>query len=307
MIASDPIELSTVQPGLEAYRAPEGYVAYVQRRGRTLTLGAPVCAPDARAKLARSFIDAFPNATFFYVTNAQLEQMSVAPKAVWAIGADQVLALPCPQWSREVDSARRKAVRAGLTLTELKGEALGPWAQQMREAQAAYLRQREVKQEMGFLTRPCRFSDEREGRTFIMQVKGTFLGFVVLDPYATASGPGYLLNLFRIHPTKLWGVYPATVALLAELLAAEGAAELSLGFVPAAATDQPMPWWLRAQVSALQWFASRSKYLCSLARMKGMFATKAVPRLCASPRRLIVSDLLALLEAQSIVLPGGAA
>lgn len=307
MIANDPIVLSTRQPGLQTFRTADGYVAYVEQRGRVLTLGGPVCSPGKEAALAQQFLAKFPDASFFYVTPAQLQQMQLKRPAAWAVGADQVLALPNPRWSREVDAARRKALKAGLSISEVSGDALKPWVPYMRDAQDAYLRQREVKSEMKFLTRPCLFADEKEGRTFILRVRGAFLGFVVLDPYATTAGKGYLLNLFRIHPTKIWGVYQAIVALLAETLGAEGAVELSLGFIPAAATAQPMPWWLRAQVAVLQFCASKSKYLCSLARVKGMFETSAVPRLCVSANRLIVADLLALLEVQGIVLPGGAA
>ncbi|MFN0063939.1 MAG: hypothetical protein ACKVPX_15640, partial [Myxococcaceae bacterium] len=66
-LARDPIAVSTVQDGVRAFATSGGYVPYAQHGNTVLTLGPPVCAPEAMASAAADFLSHFPGATFFYV------------------------------------------------------------------------------------------------------------------------------------------------------------------------------------------------------------------------------------------------
>ncbi len=218
------------------------------------------------------------------------------------IGEDFIIDLPARGWSESVRSAARKATKAGLTLVELSADDLVVHEPAMRTIQAAYLAKQEVTHELRFLTRPCEFSAERVGRTFGLFQRGSMLGFIVVDPYtAEAGGIGALLNLFRIGPTKLWSVYSAVVKLLAERLEAEGASELSLGFVPLSFTEKPKSW----QLALLRAVARSSPYLRGLRAIKQSLPARRSTRWLLTPRMLLARDLVALFLAMGVYGQGG--
>lgn len=292
----DPIFRSTFQPGLEQFEHALGRVPFVRIGGVTLTLGAPVCEPENLEPLTRAFLQAHPQATFFYVTGEQLESMRLPPRVVMPVGADTVLDLPLASVPDTARAALRKATKAGLTLEEPM--SLEPLAAELRRIQAAYLSTREVKTELRFLNRPCEFEAERLGRTLVLRQKGTVVGFVVLDGYRTADGRrGLLLNLFRLAPTKLWNVYQAVVLMLAERLAAEGAVELSLGFIPLTPVDSQLGASVRLQHAALRLLAKTSPYLQRLAVIKHGFPARSVTRYAVTKRWLVLTDFRAFLRA----------
>lgn len=292
----DPIFRSTFQPGLEQFEHALGRVPFVRVGGVTLTLGAPVCEPEHVAALTDAFLAAHPRATFFYVTGEQLHTMRLPPRVLMPVGDDTVLDLPLASVPDTARAALRKATKAGLTLEE--PDALGPLAAELRRVQAAYLTTREVKTELRFLNRPCEFEAERQARTLVLRQKGEVVGFVVLDGYRTKEGRrGFLLNLFRLAPTKLWNVYQAVVLLLAERLAAEGVVELSLGFVPLTQAKRWFGWYVELQHAALRLLAKTSPYLQRLAVIKHGFPARTVTRYAATPRRLVLTDFRAFLRA----------
>ncbi len=193
-------------------------------------------------------------------------------------------------------SAHRKAVKASLELRELDRAGLKNQALAMREIQSAYLQRHEVKHEMRFLTRPSEFETENLGRTFGLFVKTELLGFVVVDPYTTESGA--LLNIFRIGPTKLWGVYYAVVKLLAERLEADGVRELSIGFLPLSFT--PGFGTPDLQLALLRRLAATSPYLRGLRQPNEAFIARRETRWLLTPRRLLLRDFMALIDAMGV-------
>lgn len=292
----DPIFRSTFQPGLEHFEHPLGRVAFVRVGGVTLTLGAPVCAPAHLEALSRAFLAAHPDATFFYVTGEQLQSMALPPRTLMPIGDDMVLDLPLASVPDTARAALRKATKAGLTLEE--PDSLQALSGELRRVQAAYLTGREVKTELRFLNRPCEFEHERQARTLVLRQKGTVMGFVVLDGYRTKEGRrGYLLNLFRLASTKLWNVYQAVVLLLAERLAADGVAELSLGFVPLTPVDGELGWAVRLQHAALRQLAKTSPYLQRLGVIKHGFPARTVTRYAVTRRWQVLTDFRAFVRA----------
>ncbi|MFN0061179.1 MAG: phosphatidylglycerol lysyltransferase domain-containing protein, partial [Myxococcaceae bacterium] len=163
-------------------------VPYAQHGNTVLTLGPPVCAPEAMASAAADFLSHFPGATFFYVTDEQCRRMALPHHHACPAGADFILPLPAPSWPKEAAAAARKARRAHFHVREVPPAQLAAMEPAMRSVQQAYLAQREVSHEMTFLTRPCLFAEERLGRTFAMEVAGEMMGFVVIDPYVTVDG-----------------------------------------------------------------------------------------------------------------------
>jgi len=295
----DAIEASLSQPELERHPTNEGSVSFFRGRLASLTLGGPVAAPGRALEVARDFLGAHPKAAFFYVGTSQLRELAPLRLNTVPIGEDFVLDLPTVEWSPSILSAHRKAVKAGLTLTELSRSELTKLEPEMREIQAAYLAKQEVKCEMRFLTRLCEFAAERVGRTFGLFFKGALLGFAVLDPYTTASGaPAAMLNLFRVGPTKLWGVYFAVVKLLAEKLAAEGLKALSLGFLPLSFSPDHPP--ASKQLALFRELAKRSPYLKGLRHLKESFPARRETRWLLTPRTLLIRDFVTLFEAMGV-------
>ena len=295
----DAIEASLHQAELERHSTNEGSVSFFRGRLGRLTLGGPVAAPGQTLEVARDFFSANPSAAFFYLSDSQLTELAPLGLKAVPIGEDFVLSLPTAEWNPAILSAHRKAVKAGLTLTELSRSDLQKLEPEMRAIQAAYLAKQEVKCEMRFLTRPCEFASERVGRTFGIFHRGALLGFAVLDPYTTASGaPAAMLNLFRVGPTKLWSVYFAVVKLLADVLAAEGLQALSLGFLPLSFSPGRRPASL--QLSLMRVLSKTSPYLKGLRHLKEAFPARRETRWLLTPRSLLVRDFATLLEAMGV-------
>jgi lysylphosphatidylglycerol synthetase-like protein (DUF2156 family) len=291
----DPISRSTRQRALSTFVHPRGSVAFTTARGVTLTLGAPSCAPQFQAEVARAFVAEHPDAAFFYVTEAQRQQLGLESHHALPIGTEYVLPLPLAAAPKLARTALRKATRQGLTLDEPAD--LTPLAAELRRVHEAYLSAREVKTELHFLNRPCEFERERDARTFVLRQRGQVIGFVVLDVWEDERGRGALLNMFRLAPTRLWNVYQAVVLLLGEQLTRDGFTQLSLGFVPLTPLSERVPLLQRLQHAALRWLASRSTYLQRLGVIKHGFQARAVTRWLVTPRALVLRDLRAFLEA----------
>ncbi|MFO0599094.1 MAG: phosphatidylglycerol lysyltransferase domain-containing protein [Myxococcaceae bacterium] len=299
VVDRDPISRSTRQPGLVHFVHPLGSVAFTAPRGSPLTLGAPGCSLDVQAVVAEAFLAQHPDASFFYVTGEQVAAMQLATHRAIPIGRDVVVPLPLQQPPDLARTALRKATKQGLTLEEPAD--LRPLAAQLREVNAAALAAREIKEELRFLNRPCEFDGETDARTFVVRQRGELIGFVVLDAYVGHAGRGYLLNLFRLKPTKVWNVYQAVVLRLCELLAAEGVAELSLGFVPLAVAPEEaeLSWFDRLQLRLLRRAAARSSYLSRLAIIKHGFEARQVTRFLVTRRTLIAEDVRSFVQAMT--------
>jgi lysylphosphatidylglycerol synthetase-like protein (DUF2156 family) len=313
LYGDDPISASTLQPDLEAFATEAGYVAWKRVRGYDVTLGPPVCAPEARPELLRRFLQGRARPFFCYLREADARQLAeVAPGRFHfaSIGVEHVLDLRVSRlrWAGPIEGALRKARRAGLRLTPCsrawcEGEGRGLLA----DLTARFLARSQQGLEMRFTNRPL-LPEGDPGRLFLLEKedregRGPF-GYVVLDPYRTPEGAGWLLNLVRFQPTRLWGVYLSTVALVAELLHREGAVQLSLGLsplhraevAPALRTSVLLDWQMRL----LMGVRSRFYDFSALEAMKDGFGGQHWQRYVALPTRFVPGPLGALVEAMGL-------
>ncbi|MDY7225584.1 phosphatidylglycerol lysyltransferase domain-containing protein [Hyalangium rubrum] len=304
---SDPISYSTLQGGLSYFETSFGYVAYQRAFGFELTLGPPVCASGDRAELLQRFLRDSRRPLFFYLPRdvamlaAGLEERRFR---VSGMGVDKVMALDAPEReaSAKVRGALKKAARAGFEVLEVRPSELSASERERLGAiTRAYLRKSAVPVEMHFLNRPLSFDDDGLARMFVLRQgeEARVFGYAVLDPYFDGGRiQGYLLNLIRFEPTRLWGVYYSAVATLASRLRAEGVRQLSLGFCPLVDVDtegcSPV---LARQVRWLERQLAGVGYLARLREIKGEFPGLTPQRYFVTPSPLAVTTLVALLRA----------
>jgi lysylphosphatidylglycerol synthetase-like protein (DUF2156 family) len=165
----------------------------------------------------------------------------------------------------------------------------------------AYLRRSSVPVEMRFINRPLTLEDDGLARMFLLRqgAEARVFGYAVLDPYFEGGrAHGYLLNLIRFEPTRLWGVYYSLVATLAARLREEGVPQLSLGFCPLYGVDtegcSPV---LSRQVRWMERRFAGVDYLARLREMKDAFPGGTPQRYFVTPSPWAVTTLLALLRA----------
>jgi lysylphosphatidylglycerol synthetase-like protein (DUF2156 family) len=304
---SDPIAYSTLQAGLSYFETSFGYIAYQRAFGVDLTLGPPVCAPGDRAELLRRFLREHRRPSFFYVQRdvAMLAAELGGPRfRVSGMGVDKVMSLDAAEAGHDarVGGALRKAARGGLDVVEVRPSELGSETRARVDGiTRAYLRRSSVPVEMRFLNRPLAFEDHGLARMFLLRqgAEARVFGYAVLDPYFDGGRvQGYLLNLIRFEPTRLWGVYYAVVAMLAVRLREEGVRQLSLGFCPLYGVDtEGCSPGLARQVRWMERQLAGVEYLARLRELKDAFPGWTPQRYFVTPSPWAVTTLLALLRA----------
>lgn len=304
---SDPISYSTIQPGMSYYDTSFGYIAFVKAFRFDITLGAPICAESERADMIRRFLSAKRRPLFCYVdaNSAALVREFGGPRFhSCGMGIDRVLPLDAAPagYEARVAGALKKAVRAGFGIVEARFSELSE-AQRARLASitGVYLKRSAVPVEMRFMNRPFSCDDDGLSRMFLLQqgTAGEIFGYAVLDPYFDKYRViGYLLNLLRFEPTRLWGVYYSTVTALASLLRGEGIRQLSLGFCPLAgiSTEGSSP----ALSGQMQWLARQCAgvaYFNRLREQKEAFGGLTPQRYFVTPSAWLAPAALAFLRA----------
>lgn len=290
---TDPISVSTVQPGLSYFDTPHGYVAYQRAFGVALSLGGPVCAPEHELTLAQRFLDEVPDAALFYV-NERVARGVTGFNFRAALGCDRVLDLQRDDTfsGAQAQSARRKADRAGFHLEPTRDVAF------LKRVSAKALERSVVPYEMRFLNRPMTYANEGPSHVFALATNNGPFGYAVIDPYFEAGEvKGYLLNLLRFEPTKLWGVYLAAVQAIADRLKAEGVRELSLGFCPLARLDlDGSSLVMRPQLKWMQKKFGQLDYLARLCDMKSEPNGRWASRYLVTRTPQLLTPMLSFLE-----------
>jgi lysylphosphatidylglycerol synthetase-like protein (DUF2156 family) len=307
---SDPISYSTLQPGLEYFETSYGYIAYRRALGFDLTLGPPICAASDRAELIQQFLRSRRSPLFFYV---QKEIASLAAELGGprfrrcGMGIDKVLALDGPheEASPKVRGALKKAAKGGFEISEIRASELtAEESSRLDSITRSYLSRSAVPEEMHFLNRPLHLVDDGFARIFLLREAGRVFGYAVLDPYFDAGRvEGYLLNLIRFEPTRLWGVYYSAVSKLVEQLRAEGVGQLSLGFCPMTDVEidtDGSSGVLGVQVRWLERQLARVGYFARLRELKEAFPGSSPQRYFVSPSPSVPSIVLAFLRASRV-------
>jgi lysylphosphatidylglycerol synthetase-like protein (DUF2156 family) len=305
---TDPISCSTLQAGLSYVDTSFGFVAYRRVAGFDIALGPPICDRADRLALLEKFVVAVRRPLFVYLLDDDAALACYAGGRGFrrcGMGIDKIVPLHVEcSTSPHVRGALKKAARAGLVVAEVFGSDVDA---ALRERLAAitrsYLARSAVPVEMRFLNRPFDVNDD-VGRLFVLRVAGEVLGYAVVDPYKD----GGLLNLLRFGETKLWGLYYAVAAILAERLRNEGARELSLGWCPL--VDIDLEGALPILARQVRWMQQRFlhvKYLARLQEMKAAFAGHTVQRYLVTSTALGPALgpalVLALVRASGVPLP----
>jgi lysylphosphatidylglycerol synthetase-like protein (DUF2156 family) len=311
---SDPIAYSTLQPGLSYFETSFGYIAYAQAFGFAMTLGPPICAESNQAELIERFLRHHQRPIFFYVRKdiANLVmQLSGRRFHMSGMGIDKVLPLDMTSDKQHprVRGALKKAQRGNLKVLEVRPSELRRVERERINAiTRSYLQKSAVSVEMRFINRPLSFLDDGFARMFVLQQgpEASVFGYVVLDPYFDKGRvQGYLLNLIRFEPTRLWGVYYSAVTMLASKLKAEGIEQFSLGFCPLVDVnvDGCSP-WLSRQMSWLEQKYANIEYFARLREIKEAFPGLSPQRYFVTPSPWAVTAVLALIKASGVPFTG---
>lgn len=311
----DLVAASVLQPGLERFDDGHGSAFFVRVLGRAVVLGAPLAPRGDRARVADAFLAREPNALFCYVREDFLDELDEAPGSMRARGlfaggmgedvhvdADRLVESP----PRDVASASKKAARAGLRLEPFAIDRLDDEGRaRLAAIDAAYLARSECRHEMRFLAWPLRADDPEASvrRTFFLSTGTTpRFGYVALNPVFEAGRvTGYLLDIVRFFPTKLWGLYLAVAREVARLLRGQGLA-LELGFCPLVGlAEAPVG---RSRALAFQLRLARRflrvPFVENLAASKRRLADRVEPRFFVGRSRNLPRSLALFLGAQGV-------
>jgi hypothetical protein len=213
------------------------------------------------------------------------------------VDLDALLADPAPP----VRSATRKARRSGFDVREVDLRVVDPrLAGRVQTITRSFVARSQVPVEMAFLNRPMSLDPDGMRRVFALVRHGDPFGYAVLNPwFRDQVVAGYLLDIVRFEPTRIWGIYLATVTALADRLAREGVA-LSLGFCPLwRVTDPPHGGsaWLQTQLRWMERSLREVEYVKRLQGMKSLVPGPVRPRFFASFSRNALAAFVALVGA----------
>lgn len=302
----DLIAASTLQPGLQWFSTSFGLLPYRRVAGIDVTLGGPLCEPADRAELLARFLAWSRRPIFFYLREPTLALLDGSGLHAAGIGIDRHVDLEAllREPSKPVRGALGRARRAGFELRPLALDQLDTHTRaRLEQITARYFAHAAVTREMTFLNRPMSYAPDCMRRVFALVEHDRMFGYAVLNPiFAEGRRRGWLLDILRFEPTKLWGVWFCSVFLLAQLLAAEGQ-QLSLGFAPLHRVRQapharcPV---LETQVDWMVRYLSTTSYLARLRELKDAIPGPEEPRYLASYTRSLPTVLHAFLGAMGV-------
>jgi lysylphosphatidylglycerol synthetase-like protein (DUF2156 family) len=309
----DLIAASTLQPGLRWFMTSFGGWAYAEVEGFEVTLGGPLCEPADRPEMIRRFLAHARRPILFYLREDLLALLEPTSLRSAGIGVDRHVDIPALLQAPHptVRGALGKARKAGFRLRPLAFDTLLDDAERRRleTITARYLAHAQVKVEMGFLNWPMNHAEAGIRRVYALEKfdrehQGLF-GYAVLNPiFDRGRQTGLLLDILRFEPTRLWGVWLATVHELARELHERGE-QLSLGFAPLHRV-RPAPHArsrsLQAQFDWMVRYLSTTQYLKRLRELKDAIPGVEEQRYVASYTRAAPVVLYAFLRAMRVPL-----
>jgi lysylphosphatidylglycerol synthetase-like protein (DUF2156 family) len=307
----DLIAASALQPGLQWFSTSFGVLPYRRVAGIDVTLGGPLCEPADRREMLRRFSSWSRRPILFYLREKTLALLEGSGLHAAGIGIDRHvdLAALLREPSKPVRGALARAKKAELELRPLALEQLDAATRaRLDQITASYLAHASVTREMAFLNRPMSYEPDGLRRVFALVKRDSgMFGYAVLNPiFADGKRRGWLLDILRFEPTKLWGVWFSSVFMLAQLLEREGET-LSLGFAPLHRV-RPAPCSrssvLQAQVDWMVRYLSTTSYLARLRELKDEIPGSEEPRYLASYTRSLPTVLYAFLGAMGVDVRG---
>lgn len=279
-----------------------------------ITLGPPVCAlPDRKEMLAR-FIAAARHPLFCYLPHDVLPDLQDSGLHCAGMGMDRYVDITAltAQPASEIRGALKKADKVNFHVSALDlADISESQLKRLQSISRAYLQRSQCTIEMSFINRPMCYRDDGLRRVYALnkydgehigEYNGMF-GYAVLNPYFhDGRVRGYLLDILRFEPTKLWGVWLSTVWHIARLLSREDC-ELSLGFCPLYGIHKSpvnSSAWLETQIRWMAKYLSKSQYVRRLHELKSLVPGPEYSRYFASHTRNLVPVFAALIKASGI-------
>jgi len=288
----------------------DGYLAYRTVMGMDISLGPPICAERNRTNCIHQFLAHTRKPVMTYLPGNILPDLTDTKLYVSSMGIDHYVDMDAllRSPSKAVQGALKKSDKAKFDIQALDFDLCTPeQLAKLKMISTVYLRNAQCTSELSFINRPMQFHNDGMKRTFVLrkfdgETAGVF-GYAVLNPYYTDGGvSGYLLDIIRFEPTRLWGVWLSTVWHFARMLAAQGYG-LALGFCPlyglqSSATRSSR--WLNWQTHCASRLLRNSRYVRRLYELKSEIPGWQEPRYFASYSRNLGMILLGFINASGL-------
>lgn len=307
---ADPIAYSTLQTDMHFFETSYGFIAYRTVSGMDITLGPPVCASEDIKTMLAQFLSRSRRPVFSYITQDTLTALKDTGLYCSGMGVDRYVDVGTFVQSpgKTVLGALKKSHKVNFTLQALNfRDCTSAQIERMETISKNYLKNAQCSFELSFINRPMQYQDDEMKRVFALckydgEHNGIF-GYAVLNPYFKAGKvEGYLLDILRFEPTRLWGVWLSSVWQVARLLAVEGHG-LALGFCPLYSLHNPSigssP-WLNWQTRCAARLLGNVQYVRRLTELKSHIPGWQEPRYFASHSRNLLKIFLTFLNASGM-------
>lgn len=306
----DPIAYSTLQEDMRYFETSYGYIAYRHIMGIDITLGPPICPRHDREQIIGEFLKHSKRPLFSYISQDTVSTLGDSGMYCSSMGIDRHVDLHALLNSpgKAVSGALKKSNKVNFALRPLDFQQCD--AEQIERLKAiskAYLGNALYSRELSFINRPMQYHNDGMLRAFTLnkydkEHQGVF-GYAVLNPYFQEGEiKGYLLDILRFEPTRLWGVWLSTVWHIAKILEKERL-HLTLGFCPLYDLQEPtqgssslLNWQTRCAARLLR----NSQYVRRLFELKSEIPGWQEPRYFASYSRNLIRHFLAFLNASGM-------
>jgi lysylphosphatidylglycerol synthetase-like protein (DUF2156 family) len=234
-------------PAVQAFTCDAGSVLFGQVwtpvGKRTIVASDPLCAPRALPALLRAFLERYPNAAFFQITEPTTDALQAFGYERTHLALESTLQLRT--WSKAgtrqqcMRTAANRALREGHQIMEASCSDLDP--RRLAQLSAAWMQTKRLRhREISFFSRPFSGDDEPAVRKFFALRDGVPTAFVVFDPMFEAGEVfGYVAMTLRQDPAATPGLCDAIILHAATTFKSEGLRELHLGMSPFCPPRQP--------------------------------------------------------------------
>lgn len=246
------LSYATLQDNLEYFITDRGFIAFTTAhhpvlapKGRCIALEDPLCAPQDRSWLVKSFLEWKPKACFFIISEdfaASLRSMGYKANCV---GPEPELSVQSyntqGNW-KDLDlikRARNEAKRHGVTIREVAIENVP--IDQLRRISSTWMSTKVLQtREIWIYARPPVFATEPDVRKFVaFDSSGQAIGFVFYDPiYRNGKVIGYAANTVRCDEINFGKIATAIHMEAMEIFRGEGIEVLNLCLAPFVKMDQ---------------------------------------------------------------------
>jgi len=246
------LSYATLQDNLEYFITDRGYIAYTKAvhpvlapKGRYIVLEDPLCAPEDRLALVKSFLEWNPRACFFIISEDFATLLRPLGFKANCVGPEPELSVQTyntqGNW-QDLDlikRARNEAKRKKVTIREVVIENVP--VEQLRHTSKLWMQTKILQtREIWIYARPPVYESEPDVRKFVaFDSAGQAIGFVFYDPiYRDGKVWGYAANTVRCDEVNYGKIATAIHMEAIEVFRKEGIEVLNLCLAPFVKMDQ---------------------------------------------------------------------